>query len=651
MLELMAEKVGSMAKHTIEIREGNKTLRLLMQDALDEVGIDAVVREDPPIDGEACDMLVIDYDSGLADLDEWVELYDENERPVLFLGVKRSRDRFPDREWLGRPFSRASFLSQCFDALDLEDESYSDILIPVEDDPITRELNYDEAIELEKQLGLGSGSLGAETPEHDEEDSDEEVMNIDEHGSVIIEVTDLDRNRGGQLSGSIDKRAIPREELEREREERVEPDRKRQSTFNQTMPDTPLALADGVEGQAHGMTEPAILPPPPTSEEVSDEMGPLLKSVSRMLADTWNGIGLAARTEDRAERIERVLRAAMTGGVRAASGELRRIPTSLGFAGSLESLTVIEILRTIRDRRLRGRFEIALNDATFVVFIEGGYLEDVESLSGSNELQVLDILLELEMLSQEVYGELTRGYATGSIHEPVEMKLTRERLVTEENLKIARTMQMKNSFRRMCSARQGSFSFQEIRKGDGQPWPVNGVHLPVDNILLELLRESSIDTGDSQATSRTRLVLDANRAAFIDPDSLTPDELSVLRFFRKAQNMGEALQRLDANDVNRVVNRLKKLELLKRSDPEIVIPPGLEHVREDTVVSPITDKLSREEREQQSSPANEQTTHLKEAFDVGPDTDNLGAEEVDALVEEALSEPIAGDESPENDED
>jgi len=127
----------TMSKLRVEIREGNRTLRQLMRDALSKSGIDAVVRDEPPQDDEACDMLVVDLDSGMADLEDWVERYDELELPVLFLGVKHSRDRFPQREWLGRPFSPTSFMAQCFDALDFEGDSYGNIRISGDDDPIT----------------------------------------------------------------------------------------------------------------------------------------------------------------------------------------------------------------------------------------------------------------------------------------------------------------------------------------------------------------------------------------------------------------------------------------------------------------------------------------------------------------------------------
>lgn len=641
----------------IEICEGNATILELMRTGLEDVGFSVVVRDAPPDAGECASLLVVDFDSGGAGLEAWMDAYDEADAPILCLGVRRSRERFEDRYWLERPFSVPSLVRKCRSALKLEDSEVSSIQFARDDDPITRELRYDEAMELEKELGLNEGALGpnaqGDQAEFEQLEEDSDVMAIEDHGSVILEVNDLESLRtGGQLAGSISSRVIDRAELEEAAAAVAAAPRVRTPTFNQTMPETPLALADESNTFSAPGTEPSILAPPSEADQDVD-VAEVIKSASLMLAQTWNGIGLTARTQDRADRIQRVLSAAFSQGIRAASGEIRRIPSGLGFAGDIESMTVIEILRTIRDRRLRGRLEIAVkDDAEFVIFLDGGFLEDLENLSGSGELQLLDILHELDFIDTDAHRELSEGYATGEIHKPVEMKLTSEGMVSGEQVRIARSLQVKQAFRRMCSARRGNFAFLEVRQGDGQPWPVQGLHESVDHLLLELLRESSIDTGDSRATSRTRLVLDANRAALIDPDSLTPAELSVLRFFRTAQNLGEALDRLDAEDVDRVVDRLKKLELLKRSDPEIQIPKRLSPDTANTVVSGLSDSLSRVERRQNSTPdEHDQTTHLKESYDVAPEVTGMDSQEVEALVDEALGDLSEESESDVDDSD
>ncbi len=614
----------SNTRGTVEIYEGNNTIRKLMSDALMRAGFSVVERTaGSPTPAEGCDLLVVDVDSGLPDTDARARVYQEDERPVLYCGVRSSRERFPSNPWLDRPFSKNTFLSECL--ILVEGPTAERITIAGDDDPITRELHYDEAISLEKQLGLEPGVLRTDHGYEAEAEADEDdVMDLDAHGSAIIEVADLrSLMTGGRLVGSVATRRVDANELIHDRSElpRLMP---RTPSFNQTMPDTPLAMASLADGQdLSNTTESGIVPPP--DETDASRLSADLKNVARILADSWNRIGVTARTEDRADRIERILSSLFEGGMRAVSQEIRRIPSGVGFAGSLESLPVIDLLRTIRDRKLRGRLEISVPDATWVLFLESGTIDDLENLSGSADLQLLDALLAMQQLSPTHHVEMSKGYATGEFHEPAAFKLVQDQVVALEDVQRARVRCLKDAFRVICAARRGNFAFLEILNGDGQSWPVRGLGQSVDTLLLEVLRESSFDTGDSQATARTVLMLDAGRTASLAPEALTEEERAVLIFFRDGEKVGSIVEQLSHPELERIVNRLKKLELLKRTSPKIVTPrvvsPPIE-VRSQTVVNPLTDVLSRNERRKNSTDGDDQPTHLKNSIHIGPDLDD-----------------------------
>lgn len=611
---------------TIEIYQGNDTVRRLMSGALTRAGFRVLERDaDSPASNEVPDLLVVDVDSGLPDTDARVKAIKEHEKPVLLCGVRSSRERFTEDVWLERPFSKNTFLAQCL--LMLEGPTAENFTITKDnDDQITRELQYDEAMVLEAQLGLMPGVLvsdeivgGGDNADDDEDD----VMELDAHGSAILEIADLRTlMNGGQLVGPVAKREVDVSELIQERIDIPRLAQLRTPTFNQTMPDSPIAIGSVDEEPASITTENSIVPPPSDADE--SRLHNDLHNVSRILAESWNRIGVTARTDDRADRIERILSSLFQGGMRAVTQEVRRIPAGVGFAGSLEAMPAIDLLRTIRDRRLRGRLEISVPEATWVLFVDGATIDDLENLSGSADLQVLDALFALGRLTTAQHAELTQGYATGEFHEPATIKLTQENIVSAEDLLHAQVRCIKDAFKLICAARKGNFAFLEVRQGDGQSWPVRGLRQPIDTLLLEVLRESSFDTGDSRATARTVLVLDAARTAAMAPEALTEEEHAVLKFFRDGERVGTMVEQMSDPELERVVNRLKKLELLKRTNPQLQSPP-----RHQTVVNPLTDILSRNERRKNASDRDDQTTHMKSSTDIGPDLDEDRLEDID----------------------
>ena len=377
-----------------------------------------------------------------------------------------------------------------------------------------------------------------------------------------------------------------------------------------------------------------------------------------MLAESWQRIALTSRTEDRADQIERVLAAAVGKGLRGAAEEVQRIPQASGFSGALSSLTFVEVVRTVRDRSLRGRLEVAIGDDAFVLHMDGLYLEEIDALSGNVDGLLLEILHQGGAIDDRTYAELLDAYDSGQFIGPLELELARKNVVADATLQSARVVRAREVFRRLCASRGGQFAFLEIRVGDGQPWPVDRLRINVDQLMLELLRESSIDTGDSQATASTMLQLDPNRAAAIEPGRLTDEERSVMMFFRDGDTLEAARDRLQKQagpeDVDRIVNRLKKVELLKRSNPRIVVPANLDEKAPavpaseadtadrkspkrtgETVVSPVSDVMSEDERRRLNDTAEQptdKTTSLKANWDLIPDTSEL-----DELIDEGIA--------------
>lgn len=661
---------------TVEIYQGNDTVRRLMSSALARAGFRVIERTgDSPIPAAPSDMLVVDVDSGLPDTDARVSTYAEANRPVLYSGVRASRERFGNAPWIDRPFSKNSFLAQCLGLV--EGPTSERITISGEDDPITRELQYEEAVALEKQLGLAPGVLGTDLLDENEGEGEDDVLDLDSHGSAIIEVAEIKSLlSGGKLVGAVAKREVDASELLHKHSDIPRLHAPRTPTFNQTMPDSPLAMSNQDDTpELTTPTESGIVPPPDESE--TSRMNADIKNVSRMLADSWTRIGTTARTEDRAERIQRILNALLAGGLRSVSQELRRIPAGVGFAGSLEALSALDLLRTVRDRKLRGRLEISVQDGTWVLFVDGSHIEELENLSGSADLQLLDTLYQMHKIDGNRHGELSQGYATGAFHQPASLKLVQDQLVTRDDIDKARVRCVKDAFRLICASRRGNFAFLEVQPGDGQSWPVRGLGQHLDTLLLEVLRESSFDTGDSQATARTILTMDAVRAASLAPTALTSDELAVLRYFQNGEKLGNALEQLSQPEMTAIVNRLKKLELLRRTAPVpglsnpgadfdetapptattsssmAPVPPHVEKgpaplvhaerpdtheegkpalpddfkpfsgpVSNQTVVNPLADLVSRRERRKNASDADNQTTHLKNSVSIGPELDD-----------------------------
>ncbi len=672
----------------IELREGNATLRELISGALVDLGFDVVTPEhDEEVD--TADLLIVDVDSGFPNLDERAGEYAEAELPVIHCGVRISRERFDDTNWLERPFTRFQLYEMVVEYLDVDRDEVESLLaadVPegpatIDDlpEPITRELDPESAQEIEDQFGMQPGTLESKP-------SDGSGLNDLSEGSDATFVLDPDEDviplelgdGGGMIRSDVSVRSVGEDELRNTADQEMVHRGFRSPTFNQTMPETPAAIDHYSESTREAQIAPDLteisselpVPEEPTtnplrSDPLENDVASQFKGVARALAESWDRIALTARTEDRAGQIERILRAALSRGVKGASEEIMRLPLAQGFSGNLEAMPAIDLLRTIRDRRLRGRLEIASHHQAYVLYLDGGSLEEIDSLSGaaSSDEVLLEVLLSSGALDPSVHEELRDAYSSGDMMLPLENRLVRDNLVSDGALREARASRAKSFFRQICSLRRGQFAFIEVRPGDGAPWPPEPLRMSIDTILLELLREASFDTGDSRATSRTRLVLDPSRAAAVQPSSLTEFERRVLSLFRNPETVGQAremLAKAPPEEVDRIVNRLKQLEILKRSDPLISIPDEVRDAASthtsDTVVSDIADVIGNERARQATAPLqdvvareDEGQTAQKASFDLGIVADRLEDDDVESLVASGIAAYEASESEAEDD--
>src|SRR5690606_22450064 len=136
---------------------------------------------------ELSDLLVVDVDSGVPDAFARARVYEQDHRQVLYCGLRSSRAEFEDRPWVNRPFTLTSFAQQCIAVLGLGSpfDDPDDVPTPPDlrmrgDEPITRELGYDEAQELERRLGLDPGALASTSEATVSDEESFEVLDIDD---------------------------------------------------------------------------------------------------------------------------------------------------------------------------------------------------------------------------------------------------------------------------------------------------------------------------------------------------------------------------------------------------------------------------------------------------------------------------------------
>lgn len=616
-----------LSAYSFEVCQPNATVSRLIQEVMTEVGARIFEPEldhaQAQADADAlADLLIYDV-SCSEQAPERSAQYLEQGKPVLLCGLRHLRaDHEPEADlpalWLDRPFSASALLFQCASLLGVEPSGLlarrglvdrAEQTQETREEPVrampavhvtTREIVVDEASLLEEQFGLEPGVLGGEPRVLPSIDESTSITVIEDEDALIEELEHVPQESGlfdafeesaigGKIVGKVVSAAV---DLSNLREISLSPigvSIQRPDPLSQTMPDRPIpqrpvAAQDTLDamdatvigelplGELSKLAQPEAAPSPlehtGALPKLDEETSLEIQSFARMLAEAWLRIGLSARVEDRSDRISRIMHALFEQGLEGAARELQRVPAAEGLSGSLSALSLVGLFRTIRDRKLRGRLEVSAYDQAYVLYLEVGTLIEIDTLTGDNDLLMIQILRDYGALDELTCQRLAHEYSVDEFAPPIEMKLRMEGLVSEATLAQARAMRARRLFAHICQARAGSFAFIEIYHGDNHAWPVHELRLGVDELLLELMREAPLETGISEATSRHNLWLDHARMAAVSMNTLTATEREVLRFFKDGGTIPQALTTLpySADELQQVLNRLKRAELLRQSD-------------------------------------------------------------------------------------
>lgn len=717
-----------LSAYSFEVCQPNATVSQLIQEVMLEVGARYLEPSEAQGD-ELADLLI--YDVSSQEQAARSAIYLERGKPVLLCGLRHLRqDHDPEANagalWLERPFSASALLFQCASLLGVEPQGLlprrtnsdrSEQTQETREEPVrampalsvtTREVVVDEASLLEEQFGLEPGVLGGEPRVLPSINESTSITVIEDEDALIEEMEDLPQESGlidafeesavgGKLVGKVVSAVIDLTNLRELSLSPVGVSIQRPDSLSKTMPDLPIAQRTPA---AHDTLDPmgaTIIGELPTDElikiaqleaspsaaehagalpKLDEETSLEIQSFARMLAEAWLRIGLSARVEDRSDRISRIMHALFEQGLEGAARELQRVPAAEGLSGSLSALSLVGLFRTIRDRKLRGRLEISAYEQAYVLYLEEGTLIEIDTLTGDNDLLMIQILRDYGALDELTCQRLAHEYSLDEFAPPIEMKLRMEGLVSEATLAQARAMRARRLFAHICQARAGSFAFIEIYHGDSHAWPVHELRLGVDELLLELMRESPLDTGISEATARHNLWLDHARMAALSMNTLTAQEREVLRFFKDGGTIHQALSTLpySEDELKHVLNRLKRAELLRQSDmapfatrssseldayrsgSTSSLPPQSAQNQERTVITDVSSSLREMMRGPQrdaepltsSDPADETfegPTRSTKAHQMLPgDADEPTAEHsLDQLLREALGDDDLGE--------
>lgn len=582
---------------SVRLAEGNDTLRELMADVLARAGAD-VRRE---AGDELADLLVADVDSSFDDLESLIETYEREDRPVLACGLHDSRERFASRAdaWLARPFDATELVVRCRRALGLEvDEEAEE---GAEHEGRTEVSEGEEILEID-----GASSMVLDVQDLDESFGGggrlasrpvTELLDVDlllERADALGPVTDPGGSKTNptlpEVPGGKEESPEGANSSESSQTEVSRPDsasapgsRPTRRSGPQNPPSAPDssgsdARSSGPHGDpteaapirpetpgAERGSRPSGSRPAPSPESGGGDLRDELTELADLLAHSWDRLGLAARWEDRAERLARTFDALVGRGLEAAEEELERIPPANGFSGDLEIFSVFDILTNLRDQELRGRLEVSSKSGGYVVYVDGPTLVGIDDLEGRSEAMLLDCLQEAGMLGDATYERL-RATLEESVAAPLQMRLRTEEIVTDEQLLEARRIRAKWVLKEVLSTVAGTFAFVAGGDDAGQPWPVNELGLALDDLLLELMRERAFEW--PSVTLEPEMVMataEASDASF--DEAITTDlERSVLSRAAGSVRLGALESELDVppEAVRSAVERLVGLGALER---------------------------------------------------------------------------------------
>lgn len=563
------------ASNTVAVLCGNDTVRERMGAFLEAAGGFEVRRlQGPPPGAERARLVVVDVDSGIESAGRWIRHCEGRQLPVIVCGVESSRQLHTDRPWVTRPFDAQRLLGVCREVLGIEGDDRSDddaeIPPPIEADDEIRER---PTVEIPGGVEPEDEQVSSDAEKTTQRQTTEElvdVVELDGSASMILEIEEVEgeddrREIGGVRIGDATRRDLESDELTGGVVPTETPDAQedRQEVSESSAPARPeTPLPSGPEPTARtGKTAVSSL----GRSGSTDVSG--AHQVASLVAEHWDRLGLTARPADRADRLQRILGAMMREGMEGVFEELRRIPPVEGFSGRLETMSVLELLHTIRQRGLRGRLEVGFDDQSYVVYVEEATLHEIDSLGENTDGLLVDILRDQGALDDAQYRQYHQlvGELRG---ESLELKLQRDGAVVERQLREAREERSRRLLTAMCRTETGTFAFIEVPRDGGQTWPVRGLELNVDALLVSMLRQNGIDEVVADGQLPRRLAADPRWTSRIDPGLLTGPERSLLEEFDRGERLTTVRRSLGESGevVDRTVRRLWCLDLLRSAE-------------------------------------------------------------------------------------
>lgn len=619
--------MGAPAKR-VGLLQGNATVARLMKESLEEEAFAVEILRGSPPGAPRTHLVIVDVDSGLTEAQRWLRYCDERHLPVVICGVERSREQYLNRPWLGRPFSAGQLRSICRELLwpaHLEDSGKDTIPPAIQ---VGNPLRKAPTLEL----SVHSSDPDEESNFEEAEPNDlMEVFDVNASGSMILEIEDLHHREsaGGVLVGRGVRRSFTEEELMGTNPFAEVPDTDIDLGTEASTGAVQISLASRNNTDAAPSSRADVT----TISSLSDVVGGDFSSVCRvssLVAEHWDQLGLTARTSDRADRLQRILTAMWREGMEGVVEELRRIPSVHGFSGRLETLRLVDLLQTIRDRRLRGRLEIGERGRSFVIYLDGDRLVEIESLTENTGGVLLSVLLERGEISFSTYTEYR------SQPEGMELQLRQEGLISALALREARAERARRLVRSLCDSHEGTFAFIEVPQHSHQAWPTLSLELGVDELLLEILPKESLNVPENDDSPPNSLLFARERVAYVSDDSRTNPEREALQFVEQGGRIEPARQTLESPEEPNEEDddHLRRLELLRKLGRDEVDAADRAGSAVDALKRPTrVGSLWEGSTHQPRTAGQAEETQRKVSFSVGVSEESEGWEQdIDAVV-------------------
>lgn len=557
---LDSDEASSMARTApkkVAILQGNATIRDLMVDVLEESeAFEVEVLQGHPPGAARADLAIIDIDSGAVEAEQWIRHCDGRQLPNLVCGVEKSRPLVGEKPWLERPFSADQLLERCRQLLGLDEHASTSL-----ESGTARSVSTSEHEPPTVEVPGQSPAPGAGDDHRQSTEELLDVLELDGAGSsMILEVEELSKRKdiGGARVGRAQKRRMSAAELADKNPWSDEPDTEVDGAKRETMPE-------------REPSKPSTQADVTAVTSLQDVMSGDFSSAhqfANIIAEHWDRLGLTANPTNRADRLQRILSAMLRNGMDGVLDAIKEMPPATGFSGQLESLSVIDLLHTIRDRRLRGALEVDLSGEGYVLYVDKSTLQAVDARAESGDGSLVDILYEQGALDERQHHQYRELRATLST-EALAAKMQRDGTIDKSALVKARQQRAHRIMGTLCRNEDGAFAFVETPRDSHRSWPTRALELDIDELLLEVLRQSKQPQAQGELGPHTSLLTRTGRFEGLSPGVLDPIELRIVEVFRERRTIAEARRIVgqpESEDLGRIIDRLVAFELLRPLD-------------------------------------------------------------------------------------